>query len=180
MSRRLYLLPLLLLSACGGPITDKNKPTVEIKTVDTVVKNNEIPEDFSEENNEATYFVLIADTGLNYYTLRQKMTALHAQLKIPIDTMGRFYNEKKNLIALPDNDDDELYAGDYYPRRFPSDNLSLEYLNFYTTKSDEKTIALVSGIYETEHSADSALSIIKGIEQNAFIVKATIYIGCIH
>lgn len=180
MLRRTYILSFLLLNACNSPLSDKNKPTAEIKTIDCVVKNTIVDEAKSEENDEATYFVLIADTGFNYLVLHQKMIALHSQLKIPIDTMGRSYNEAKELIVLPDNDEDELYAGAYYPRRFPSDNLSLEYLNFYKKQSDEKTIALVTGIYETEKSADSALSIIKELEKKAFIVKAEIYIGCMH
>ncbi|WP_262490545.1 hypothetical protein [Hymenobacter sp. CRA2] len=35
------------------------------------------------------------------------------------DTLGRFFDEQKNLIRLPDDDEDELYAGDYFPRRCP-------------------------------------------------------------
>jgi len=86
--------------------------------------------------------------------------------------MGRFYNKKKNLIALPDNDEDEIYAGDYFPRRFPSDNLSLEYLNFYQRQAAEKTIALVTGIYETEKSADSALTVLHKPEKKVFKIKS--------
>lgn len=180
MLQRAFMLSFLLLSACSSPLSDKNKPTVEIKAIDTVVKKYNVEEEISEENDKATYFVLIADTSSSYQLLHQKMIALHSQLKIPIDTMGRSYNAAKDLIALAENDEDELYAGAYYPRRFPSDNLSLEYLNFYSKQSEEKTIALVTGIYEREQSADSALSIIREFEKNAFAVKADIYIGCIH
>jgi hypothetical protein len=94
--------------------------------------------------------------------------------------MGRFYNKTKNLIALPDKDEDEIYAGDYFPRRFPSDNLSLEYLNFYQEQSGEKTIALVTGIYETERSADSALTVLRKTADKVFKIKAYIYVGCVY
>ena len=94
--------------------------------------------------------------------------------------MGRFYNKSKNLIALPDNDKDEIYAGDYFPRRFPSDNLSLEYLNFYQRQAGKKTIALVTGIYETEKGADSALAVLHRSEKKVFKIKADIYVGCMH
>ena len=108
------------------------------------------------------------------------MFDLNGQLNIPIDTMGRFYNKTKNLIALPDDDEDELYAGDYFPRRFPSENLSLEYLDFYQKKAGDKTIALITGIYENEKSADSALTVLHKTEEKVFKIKADIYLGCMH
>jgi hypothetical protein len=81
---------------------------------------------------------------------------------------------------LPDNDEDEMYAGDYFPRRFPSHSLSLEYLALYYREAGEKTIALVTGIYETEKSADSSVAILQSIEKNVFKIKTNIYVGCLH
>ena len=80
--------------------------------------------------------------------------------------------------TIPDKD--EIYAGYYVPRRFPADNLSLEYLNFYQRDAGKKTIALVAGIYETEKSADSSLAVLHRIEKKVFKIKADIYVGCIH
>ncbi len=128
----------------------------------------------------ANYFIVIADTGNQYFSLRQKMFLVHKKLSIPIDTLGRFYNRKKNLIALPDNDSDEIYAGDYFPRRYPSESLSLEYLNVYQKQSGNKTIALVAGIYETEKRAKKALATLRKVQRNAFLVKSKMYIGCMH
>jgi disulfide oxidoreductase YuzD len=81
---------------------------------------------------------------------------------------------------LPDNDDDEMYAGVYFPRRYPSENLSLEYLDFYNRNADHKTIALVSGIYQSEKSADSLLSIIRKTDKKAYKLKSQVYVGCMH
>lgn len=127
----------------------------------------------------ADYYVVVADTGNNYHDLHSKMFALNQSLKIPIDTMGRGYNSKKNLIALPDDNEDEMYAGEYFPRRYPSDALSLEYIQQYKDGSAEKTIALVTGIYATKAGADSALTTL-GASANAFAIKAHIYVGCMH
>jgi len=127
-----------------------------------------------------SYIEVVADTNVNYYTLHQKMFGLSEQLAIPIDTLGRTFDSSKNLIALPENDEDELFAGDYYPRRFPSTTLSLEYLNLYEPTAGEKTVALVTGIFETQASADSALAMLKTAERNSFTVKANMYTGCIH
>jgi hypothetical protein len=137
-------------------------------------------DDSTNDESIATYFIVVADTGQNYYTLHKKMFELNKQFRIQIDTMDRSYNEKKNLIALSENDDDKLYAGEYFPRRFPSDHLSLEYLDVYQTKAGKKTIALVAGIYEKQKSADSALSILHASEKKVFKIKANIFTGCAH
>jgi len=132
------------------------------------------------ENEIEVYYVVIADTGLSYYNLRNRMFLLQQEIKNPIDTMGRGYSEAKNLIALPDEDEDEIYRGQYFPRRFPSNTLSLEYLNSYNKAASDKTIALVAGIYERKNSADSALGYVRKYIKEAFTLKAEIYVGCIH
>ncbi|MBD8490747.1 hypothetical protein IFO69_18490 [Echinicola sp. CAU 1574] len=175
-----------MLTACGTTPTDKNNVETQTSKVETTASlqtaaltNNKQLEETTGYNN-ATFFVVVADTSLDYSILRKKMFDINKKLNIQIDTIGRFYNKTKNLIALPDNDENEIYAGNYFPRRFPSDNLSLEYLDFYQRPAGEKTIALVTGIYETEKSADSALTVIHNIEKKAFKIKADIYVGCMH
>ncbi|MBX2904523.1 MAG: hypothetical protein KF744_00705 [Taibaiella sp.] len=173
---------LLLLTACGTTptgttITDTFPDTTNIKTA---AQNDTTNADSDAESNYATYFVLIADTGISYSTLHRQMFSLNKDLSIPIDTMDRYYNKTKDLIALPDTSDDEIYAGDYFPRRFPSEHLSLEYLNFYKKEAGNKTIALVAGIYEREKSADSALAVLRPSATKAFTIKTDIYIGCMH
>lgn len=86
----------------------------------------------------------------------------------------------RQKLILSESDEDEIYAGSYFPRRFPSENLSIEYLEFYDDKADSLTFALVSGIYETKSKADSALKAMKKFEPNAFLLKSRIYIGCMH
>lgn len=186
MIRHIYIILTVLLTACRPTSTDKNGVEVDSARIDTksslqtiAATGNSVEEETIDRDN-AKYFIVVVDTGLDYRTLNRKMYDLNSKLKIPIDTMGRIYNKTKNLIALPENDKDEIYAGDYFPRRFPSDNLSLEYLNFYQRQAGEKTIALVTGIYETEKSADSALNVLRKMEKNVFKIKADIYVGCMH
>lgn len=171
------LLPILLF-ACGTKSFNKSNidgektdhPTIALDTISEGMNDDEM----------AVYYVIVADTSNEYSQLHKKMLELNRKFNIPIDTMGRFYNVTKNLIALPDNDEDEIYAGDYFPRRFPSENLSLEYLNFYQRNAGEKTIALVTGIYELEKSADSALTVLQQTEKKVFKIKSDIYVGCMH
>jgi hypothetical protein len=184
--RHIYILLAIFLLACGTTPTDKNNTKIQLSSIDTTTSlSPPVPKEHSQSegttnDTNATYYVVVADTSLDYFILHQKMFDLNSILNIPIDTMGRFYNQRKNLIALPDNDKDEIYAGDYFPRRLPSDNLSLEYLDYYQKQAGIKTIALVTGIYETEARADSALTVIHKTENKAFKVKADIYVGCMH
>lgn len=189
MPKYIIILLHFVFIACETSTIKNNNLITNSKKTDTTNKTNNLDlvtlnkglvvEDTTDYDN-ATYFIIIADTNIDYFTLHKKMFFLNRQLNITIDTMGRFFNKTKNLIALPDNDEDEIYAGYYSPRRFPSNHLSLEYLNFYQNNAPEKTIALVAGIYETEKSADSMLTILQKIEKEAFKVKAEIYVGCIH
>ena len=175
---RYILVALMFLCSCGTKKTEG-----ENATKDTIASQNDssaVTAGDIDTTAFETYFIVIADTSPDYYSLQAKMFMLNKKLGIPIDTMGRYYNASKDLIALPDDDEDEIFAGDYAPRRFPSVNLSLEYLGFYTDHLMQKTIALVTGIYETEKSADSAVSVLKQYEKNSFKEKSLIYTGCIH
>lgn len=186
MNFRILTILTFILTACGAaPVRKSATEAPPVKSDTTTAVQTQSPEDNRDTSDSAvqsmaTYYVVVADTSLDYNFLRKEMFDLNRQLKISIDTMGRFYNTAKNLIALPDNDDDEIYAGDYYPRRYPSEDLSLEYLAFYQSPAGKKTIALVTGIYETEKSADSALRIIQQTERKVFKIKSEIYIGCMH
>lgn len=129
----------------------------------------------------ATYYIVIACAGKAYTPLQQQMFSLSRQLPMDIDTMGRTYDKVKKLIALPVNADDDIYAGEYYPRRYPSVFLSLEYLGYYNGHAgDEKTIALVAGIYANKKDAEKALIILRKRAPEAFSLKAKVYVGCMH
>ncbi len=186
MFKYLLLLAACSVFACGTPSSNNYNAASDSTKSDTnkISENSNNAENTEMEDsldeNMATYFVVVADTGLNYYVLQHKMFDIHRKLHIPIDTMDRYYNKKKNLIACPDNYDDEVYAGEYYPRHDPSDHLSLEYLGVYQKNTRDKTIAIVTGIYEAEREADSALIALKRVEPKVFKIKADLYIGCMH
>lgn len=133
-----------------------------------------------ELTETAIFYIVVNDTGLDYYQLRKQLFEIHDKNGQEIDTLGRYYNPSKKLIVLPDTDDDELYRGDYYPRRFPSKSLSLEYLTLYTPDALDKTIALVSGIYDNKLQADSAKNAFLTYQPKTFVVQANMYVGCLH
>lgn len=171
-------------ASCEGYETQKIKEfkNVEMTPISSSAKESVLNNHSTNETirEYATYYVVVTDTGENYYQLSRKMLELSAKFNIEIDTMGRSFNTAKQLIVLPDNDADELYAGEYFPRRFPSESLSLEYLEMYEEKAGVKTIALVRGIYETCAEADKVLALLNNGGQSGFIVVAEIYTGCLH
>jgi metal-responsive CopG/Arc/MetJ family transcriptional regulator len=152
--------------------------TVLLITSFTTVMNAQDSTD--DEHMEA--YIVIADTSQTYSKLRSKMLSLSKKLEIKIDTMGRSFNSVKKLICLPENDEDELYAGYYFPRRYPSEVLSLEYLNYYTNDnySTENTIALVTIITDDKAAAEKNLAKVKKYSKNAFVINVTLYMGCMH
>ena len=127
-------------------------------------------------------YIVVSDTSQNYFELRKKMFELSEHFKVEIDTMGRGFNKTKKLICLADNDEDEIYAGEYFPRRYPSETLSLEYFDFYTTGEipTERTIALVTIITENKEEAENKLAELKKYSDRAFIINSKIYMGCMH
>ncbi|WP_199121159.1 hypothetical protein [Pedobacter sp. ASV28] len=159
----------------------KEANNIVAKDTTSVIK---LPDTSGTEVQEADlygeYYITIADTSKSYHKLNKKMFELSQLLAIQIDTLGRFYDKEKDLISLPKDTEDEIYAGDYFPRRELSESLSLEYLKLYSSTAHNKTISLVSGIYADEKSADSALRVLKKVEPKAFKLKSKIYIGCMH
>lgn len=170
----------LFLTACGAQpatLVSAQQPLSTQIPDSTAVAADSLE---GEDSPYATYYLVVADTGANYYLLQQKMLRLSTTYNIPIDTLGRYYNAGKDLIALPDEDEDEMYAGSYYPRRETSEYLSLEYLNYYQETAPEKTIALVRGIYGSETDAQEKLAALKPNVPTAFKMQARIYMGCMH
>lgn len=136
---------------------------------------------FAQEDNDYEYmnaYVVVADTSANYYLLRNKMINLSNELQIEIDTMGRTYNKEQNLILFPDSED---VNNGFFPRRYPTNTLSLEHFNFYTNKQVKSDlIALIVSISENKEEAANYLLKTKKLFPNAFIIESSIYMGCMH
>ena len=127
-----------------------------------------------------TYYIVCLDSSKNYRFLDKSMYFNAKTYDVTIDTAERSYNTKKDLIALADDAEDEIYAGEYYPRRFPSKHLSLEYLYIYDENINTQTIGLIAAICNERNKADSILTIFKPINPNSFVLKGKVYVGCMH
>jgi hypothetical protein len=133
------------------------------------------------EGDYATYYVTIVDTGKDYYQLDREMYKLSATTHFVVDTMDRHYDAAKKDIILPENYDDEMYRGEYYPRRDEDTGfLSLEHTSQYHPNAGNKSVALVARISTKKTSADSLLAVIRPYAPHGYVVKAKLYTGCMH
>ena len=134
----------------------------------------------SEDSDYEEYYILILDSGYNYHVLDVEMYAAQKIFNISIDTMNRYFSTSKNQIILRENDEDNMYAGEYFPRRFTGESLSIEYAMVFNDSYGKNKMVLVAGIYDSKSSADSLLRILKPKEPKVYIVKAKVFVGCMH
>jgi hypothetical protein len=95
--------------------------------------------------------------------------------------LGRIYDSKKGII-VPMDDEDEMYRGEYYPRRMADTFVSIEMRNAFvdsTTENDNRML-LVAGIFEEKAQADSVLTLAKANYPSAKVVTTELYMGCMH
>lgn len=176
-----------ILSAAGFPSHIKNV-SLSIECApkkETVNSNNSqsedpTPDDFSELDQHATRYIVISDSGINYSTLSLKMHRISKATGINIDTMGRYFDNAKQMLILPEDDEDEIYAGDYFMRRYGDDVLSIEYLSVYKDDTNLKTMAVVAGIFETRARADSISTVLYNSGFQSQILTSKLYMGCMH
>ena len=181
----LYCFLCLSLGACNSkPTTSTIQPPLPDSNV---VKSGEPLEIDStellteeEKLNYAWYYVVVADTGNQYSVLYDDLKTLEKNTQLPINLMGRYYNAQKKQIILREDDEDQLYAGHYFPRRFPENSLSVEYWYYFSPNSSERTMAAIAGITEQASEADSLLQVIRPWSPKAHRIKSKVYIGCLH
>lgn len=131
------------------------------------------------ENYEWVW-VVVADTGTDYASLHHQMLKLSRKAHLSVDLLGRDWNAEKQKITLPADSDDDIWAGEYYPRRVGDPFLSLEQFDWYTEQSTPQTLALLAGFSTEKPEADKLLRRIKRYAPHSHLVKHHLYIGCMH
>lgn len=161
--------------------TTHSADSVSLTSTDTAY----IPENdtFSTLDYFVNKYLVVIDTGSNYWQLEHTMFTLNSKLGLKIDTMNRHYNKASNMVVLADDDEDDIWRGEYYPRRGGEDFLSIEYWQYFDlneNKHTDTTFALVAGMFDNTLNADSMAGIIKPYQPTVFVMKSKIYMGCMH
>jgi hypothetical protein len=140
---------------------------------------------FEEEDGDYSLFHIISIAeSYSYDSLHRLGESLSKKMDVKLETMGRVYDPEKGVVVSMD-DEDEMYRGEYYPRRFSGDFLSIE-MKYSFSDSSEKINAndlkmvLIGGIFEKQQQADSVFRIIKASYPGARLFANELYIGCMH
>ncbi|MDB5036323.1 MAG: hypothetical protein JWQ98_3564 [Chlorobi bacterium] len=128
-----------------------------------------------------TMYVVVADSSSDYQKLLGEAQHLSQSSGIPFDARDLIFTKEKGL-HFPENDSDEIYAGDYLWRRFADESISLERRSAYfnNVKESDPTMIIVAGIFETKRKAAQALARISGPAPRAFIRATKLFMGCMH
>lgn len=126
-----------------------------------------------------TSYIIVADSSNDYYALKESMMIYSNSTGIEVDSMGRIYDYTSHTIKLPLDSPDEIYAGSFYPRRYPGNHLSIEPLSYYTNKNAVQfgIIILITNSLDT---AETVLKLTKANFPRASIIRDDIYMGCMH
>lgn len=198
MHKLMYVMPGLLLSSCGQPRREQPAsvtaatPVVKTMVVKTAAtRDTAVPAAVTEQpagtsdpseivfDEYQTFHLVTVAEGYDYDSLRRVAVAVASQLGTRIDSLGRMYDPRKGIV-LPPNDADELYRGEYYPRRFATPTVSIEMKYAYVAQSDTMRMLLVAGIFEEHQQADSVLALVKPLHPNAGVIDRELFIGCMH
>jgi hypothetical protein len=134
-----------------------------------------------DPNWETRYVVIAGESGI-YDSLRLAAEDLAKRCHIRYDDQDQKWSKKKGLYWREDADDG-IWNGEYYPRRYEEDLITLEMKDYYLDKQPEKPsmkMIIVAGIFETKLGADARLKLIKQYRPLAYIRAARLYMGCIH
>jgi hypothetical protein len=181
MFRSLLSFILLLALACS-PQKDpsKNPKETDAQTTDTLLETPPTEEIVDEEMQTA--FMVILDSSSDFNSIRALAEKTANEYQLKFDTIEKQYYPEKNLWGVAVWSEDEIYRGEYYPRRSDGDShpLSLEYQQWYDEKSQEKNLILMAGIFSLSLEAEEYINKFREKFPKAYILQKEIYMGCMH
>jgi hypothetical protein len=162
----------------SAPITDSlPKPVIDEGIEDTTTIPPADP-----ENEYETFYIIQVARGHNFDSLKAISSNAVAILGSRFSMLDRKYKPGKGII-VPENADDEMYAGEYYPRR-PSEEqnfVSIEMANeFLNENKHSSEMVSIAGIYSLKSQADSVTNLLKEKIPTVKTVKQELYMGCMH
>ena len=126
-----------------------------------------------------TKYVVVAEQSSDYAELHALMEELSGELSLEIDTMGRGYNPETKLVCLPEDDEDEINAGSYFPRKESGEYLSIEHLDYYDGNYASDAMGLVV-LIGSKKDAEGALQLLYSTLDKPFVMKAKINVADTH
>jgi len=134
------------------------------------------------ETASATYYIVEVATGHDFDSLKKFSANAVSILNSRFEMLDRIYKPGKGII-VPENTNDEIYSGEYYPRRpFDDQNfVSIEMsFGFYHKEADTLKMVSIAGIYTLKSQADSVTLLLQDKIPTTKTIKQEMYLGCMH
>ena len=183
------LLAIVIFAIQCKPSLKKEKST-NIDTINSGELNQSVLENGAEAVSDAetknedyeTAFVIVLDTSEQFNKIFHLAMATSKKYQIEFDTTERTYFPETNIWGVSQSSSDEIYRGQYFPRRKgdEKDKLSLEYMYWYDKKSNDKKLMLVSNIFSFSMDAEQSVAAWRKSFPQAFILQCEMYMGCMH
>lgn len=180
-----YAVLLLMAASCSQAPNKIDKAAIRDSVslllkpgVDTIV--NEMPEE--QESETASYYIVEVAAGYNFDSLKSISTSTAALLGVKFDMLEREYKVQKGII-VPDSSADEMYRGEYYPRR-PIGNesiVSIEMADSYRNEAtDTLQMIVMAGMYAEKRNADSVATLLRKKYPSTKTYISELFLGCMH
>jgi len=191
----------MLVISCESP-KHNHEQTGSKDSVSIVVSDSSTQPDVSDENSDdevsgveedmALTFIVSVAEGYNYDSLHRIALQASEVLGYPMDSSSAYYNQKKKRIVLADNDEDDIWAGEYRFRRFSDERVSLEmryaYIDTIIANNDllreklqnDSTRMFVCANLTDEATALKLRETLLPKFPQTKIIAAKVYVGCMH
>ena len=123
-------------------------------------------------------YILILKSTTDYNVALRFANESSKKLGLELKIEDIEYSKEKGICFSKDIDD-ELYKGEYAPRRYCGDYISLENSSAYEGFV-EGYIVVIAGIYQNKDDAELALRDVKESYPDAYVKKTNLWMGCIH
>jgi hypothetical protein len=104
----------------------------------------------------------------------------------PYGSRGMVYDKQRGLI-WPDDSDDEIWAGQYAPRRYDNECNISDPKSCITVERSEAyegfkpgLYIVVAGVLRRDGERAQRLNVARKIVPEAYVKQTTIYLGCVH
>jgi hypothetical protein len=188
--KKYFSIPVLfiLFTACQKPVADQSN-LKDSATVAGAAKNDNLDLNDSAgdlldsadiQSESAIFYLITLAEGKNYDSLETFAKKAASSLNLKYDQLGRIYKPEKGIV-VKDDDEDEMYRGEYYPRRFEGNFVSIEMKKAFIDKeNDPMRMLVISNIFSKPSQADSMLKIARVKFPSVKSVQTILFTGCMH
>lgn len=131
-----------------------------------------------EENFWSDRYLLILKSTKDFLEAHSFAIKASKELKKDYISEYKLFMPERGIF-FSDTLPDDMYRGEYYPRRYEEDQISLENSSGYKDFEPDYII-VVAGIFSSKEDAEKALAKARLVYPDAYVKKTNIWMGCIH